>query len=65
MLNNPATYGPKEWQHQVPATEESGYISVNYTMIGATLEDNPTLLKEAKDRYDWPKWKEAMDAKID
>jgi hypothetical protein len=34
-------------------------------MIGASLEDDPTLLKEAKARSDWPKWKEAMDAKID
>ena len=65
VLNNPAARGPKEWQHQVPTTEETGYISVDYAMIGATLEDDPISLKEAKERSDWPKLKEAMDAKMD
>ena len=65
VLNNPAAHGPKEWQHQVPTTEETGYISVDYAMIGATLEDDPISLKEAKERSDWPKLKEAMDAKMD
>src|SRR5271168_2346335 len=65
VLNNPAARGPKEWQHQVPTMEETGHISVDYAMIGASLEDDPTSLKEAKARSDWPKWKEAMDAEID
>ena len=65
VLNNPNARGPKEWQHQVPAIEENGYISVDYAMIGATLEDDPISLKEAKERSDWNKWKEAMDAEID
>src|ERR1700678_2145130 len=29
------------------------------------IGDDPTSLKEAKARSDWPKWKEAMDAEID
>lgn len=65
VLNNPAARGPKEWQHQVPATEESGYISVDYAMIGTSLEDDPISLKDAKERSDWPKWKEAMDIEMD
>src|ERR1700678_3630915 len=65
VLNNPDAHGPKEWQHQVPTTEETGHILIDYTMIGALLEDDPTLLKEAKARSDWPKWKEVMDAIID
>ena len=65
VLNNPATCGPKEWQHQVPTIEETGYILVDYAMIGATLEDDPISLKEAKERSDWLKWKEAMDAEMD
>jgi hypothetical protein len=48
----------------VPAVEESSYITVDYAMISATLDDDLLLLKEAKDRPDWPNWKEAMDAKI-
>src|ERR1700678_2441230 len=65
VLNNPAARGPKKWQHQVPTMEETGHISVDYAMIGALLEDDPTSLKEAKASSDWPKWKEAMDAEID
>src|ERR1700678_339655 len=65
VLNNPSARGPKEWQHHVPTTEENGHISVDCAMIGALLEDDPTSLKEAKARSDWPKWKEAMDAEID
>src|ERR1700678_3329632 len=65
VLNDPSARGPKEWQHHVPTTEENGHISVDYAMIGASLEDDPTSLKEAKARSDWPKWKEAMDAEID
>src|ERR1700678_3871696 len=65
VLNDPSARGPKEWQHHVPTTEENGHISVDYAMIGASLEDDPTSLKEAKTRSDWPKWKEAMDTEID
>lgn len=53
QLNNPSAHGPKEWWCQVPAIEESGYIFVDYAMIGAFLEGNPILLEEAKDRSDW------------
>jgi hypothetical protein len=42
-----------EWQHQVPAMEESGFIMVDYAMIGASLEDDLLLVKEAKGRSDW------------
>src|SRR5271168_5398078 len=65
VLNDPSARGPKECQHHVPTTEENGHISVDYAMIGASLEDDPTSLKEAKARSDWPKWKEAMDTEID
>ena len=64
LLNNPNFRGPKEWQHHVPAVEEAGYVTIDYAMIGATLEDDPLSVKEAKDRPDWPKWKEAMDTEI-
>ena len=64
MLNNPNSHGPKEWKHHVPAVEESGYITIDYAMIGATSEDDPLSVKEAKDRSDWPKWKVAMDTEI-
>jgi hypothetical protein len=64
LLNNPNSHGPKEWQHQVLAVEESGFITVDYAMIRASLEDDPLLVKEAKGRPDWEKWKEGMDAKI-
>ena len=63
LLNNPNSHGPKEWQHQVPAVE-SGLITVDYAMIGASLEDDLLSIKEAKGRADWGKWKEGMDAKI-
>ena len=67
VLNNPAACGPNKWQHQVPTTEETGYILVNYAMIRATLlvKDDPISQKEAKEKSDWPKWKEAMDAEMD
>jgi Reverse transcriptase (RNA-dependent DNA polymerase) len=64
LLNNPNSHGPKEWQHQVLAVEESGFIMVDYAMIGASLEDDLLSVKEAKGRPDWEKWKEGMDAKI-
>ena len=64
LLNNPNSRGPKEWQHQVPAVEESSLIMVDYAMIRASLEDDPLLVKEAKGRLDWGKWKEGMDAEI-
>ena len=64
LLNNPSARGPKEWKHHVPAVEESGYITVDYAMIGATLKDDPLSVKEAKERSDWPKWKTAMDTEI-
>ena len=63
LLNNPNSRGPKEWQHQVPAVE-SGLITVDYAMIGASLEDDLLSIKEAKGRADWGKWKEGMDAEI-
>jgi hypothetical protein len=65
MLNNPSSRGPAEWRHHVLTTEELGHISVDYAMIGASLEDDPLLLKEAKERLDWPEWKVAMDVKVD
>jgi Reverse transcriptase (RNA-dependent DNA polymerase) len=49
----------------VPTTEELGHITVDYAMIGTTLEDNPLSLGEAKERSDWSKWKVAMDAEVD
>jgi hypothetical protein len=64
MLNNPNSRGPKEWNHHVPTVEESGYITIDYAMIGATSEEDPLSLKEAKDRSDWPKWKVSMDTEI-
>jgi hypothetical protein len=64
LLNNPNSCGPKEWQHQVPAVEESSFIMVDYAMIRASLEDDLLSVKEAKGRSDWGKWKEGMDAKI-
>jgi hypothetical protein len=46
-----------EWKHHVLTMEELGHIMVNYAMIGASLEDGPLSLKEARERLDWPKWK--------
>ena len=37
---------------------------VDYAMIRASLEDDLLLVKEAKGRSHWGKWKEGMDAKI-
>jgi transposase InsO family protein len=65
LLNNPNSRGPTEWKHHVPTTEELGHITVDYAMIGASLEDDPLSLKEAKERSDWPKWKVAMDVEVD
>ena len=48
LLNNPNSHEPQEWKHQVLAVEESGYITVNYAMIGATLKDDLLSAKEAK-----------------
>jgi hypothetical protein len=42
----------------------SGHIMIDYAMIGASLEDDPLSVKEAKNRMDWPKWKVAMDTEI-
>ena len=64
LLSNLNSHGPKEWQHQVLAVEESGFIMMDYAMIRASLEDDPLLVKEAKSRQDWEKWKEGMDAEI-
>jgi hypothetical protein len=50
MLNNPNYCGPMQWRHHVLTMEELGHISVDYAMIGASLEDNLLLLKEAKER---------------
>ena len=56
--------GPKEWQHQVLAVEESRLITVDYAIIRKSLEDDLLSVKEAKGRSDWGKWKEGMNAKI-
>jgi hypothetical protein len=46
-------------------TEELSHISVDHAVIGASLEDDLLSLKEGKERPDWPKWKVAMDVKVD
>ena len=33
-------------------------------MIGASVEEDPVTVKEAKERSDWLEWKTAMDTKI-
>jgi Reverse transcriptase (RNA-dependent DNA polymerase) len=65
MLNNPHSHGPMEWRHHLPTTEELGHISVDYAMIGVSLENDPLSLKEVKERLDWLKWKVAMDVEVD
>jgi hypothetical protein len=49
----------------MPTTEELSHILVDYAMIRASLEDDLLLLKEVKKRSDWPKWKVAIDVKVD
>jgi hypothetical protein len=46
LLNNLNAHGQKEWRHHVP-TVESSHIMINYAMIGASLKDDPLLVKEA------------------
>jgi hypothetical protein len=65
MLNNSNSHGPTEWRHHVPTTENLSHISMDYAMIGVSLEHDLLSLKEAKERSDWPKWKVAMDVKVD
>src|ERR1700678_3972045 len=60
VLNNPASRGPKEWQHHVPTTEDTGQIAKDVAFLVDTLDNEPFSVEEAKNRSDWPKWKEAI-----
>src|SRR4030095_12163347 len=42
--------------------EETGCITMEYALAGA--EEDPTTVKEAKDREDWPEWRKAMDTEM-
>jgi hypothetical protein len=65
VLNNPAPRGPREWQHHVPVTEDTGQIAKDIALMVDTLDTEPFSVEEAKNRLAWPKWKEAMDAEMD
>lgn len=64
LLHNPAARGLSNQRHDTPTPEKSGHISIDYAMIGRSLENEPLTYKDAQIRPDWPKWKVAMDDEI-
>jgi Reverse transcriptase (RNA-dependent DNA polymerase) len=49
-------------QTEAPEEEENRCVMMDYALVGA--EEDPTTVKEAKDREDWPEWKKAMDSEM-
>jgi hypothetical protein len=48
MLNNPASQGPREWQHHVPVTEDTGQIAKDIVLLVDTSDTKPISVEEAK-----------------
>ena len=62
-LNNPNARGSRQSkQTEPPEEDETGCVTMDYALVGA--EEDPTTVKEAKDREDWPEWRTAMDSEM-